>query len=47
VHRSQNFKLDRATASYPFGDGPSVPADSLIPLDAKQFDSQALVQQGR
>jgi hypothetical protein len=44
---AQNWKLDRATASYPYRDDPSVPADSLITIDTKLFDYQSMVQFGR
>jgi hypothetical protein len=44
---SQNFRLDRATVSYPFADDPSTPADSLIPMDHRLFDYQTMVQRGR
>jgi hypothetical protein len=44
---AQNWKLDRATASYPYRDDPSVPSDSLITIDAKLFDYQSMVQFGR
>jgi len=44
---SQNWKLDRATASFPFADDPNTPTDSFIPIDAKVFDYQALVEHGR
>jgi len=44
---AQNWKLDRATVSYPFKDDPTTPSDSLIAIDAKQFDYQAMVQFGR
>jgi hypothetical protein len=44
---SQNFKLDRATASYPYADDPSTPSDSLISIDPHLFDCQSLVGRGR
>jgi hypothetical protein len=44
---AQNWKLDRATASYPYADDPTVAADSLITIDAKLFDYQSMVQYGR
>ena len=44
---SQNFKLDRATASHPDADAPTVPSDSLIPMDSSLFDFQSMVQRGR
>ena len=44
---SQNFKLDRATASHPYADGPEVPSDSLIPLNPQLLEYEALVRRGR
>ena len=44
---SQNFKMDRASASYSYGNDASVPADSFIPIAADQFDVNALAKSGR
>jgi hypothetical protein len=44
---SQNWRLDRGSASFPYADDPSIPTDSLIDIPAKLFDYQALVQHGR
>jgi hypothetical protein len=32
--------------SHPAADDPATPADSLIPLDARLFDYQSMVQRG-
>jgi hypothetical protein len=44
---SQNFKLNRATASFSYANDPTIPADSFIPIAADQFDVNALAKSGR
>lgn len=44
---AQNHKLDRATASYPYADDPSVPSDTLIHVDSGLFDYQAMAGRGK